>query len=179
MDNVQAPTGNPRGSVYARVPVRAYIGLGSNLGDPAAQVRRALAALNEIPASHCVARSGLYRSAPLGSADQPDYINAAAALDTRLPAHELLRQLQAIEARQGRVRGPERWAPRTLDLDLLLYGDLMLNEDVLTVPHPGLPLRSFVLYPLRELAPELIVPGRGSLRALIAACPARGLERLE
>ena len=160
--------------------VRAYVGLGSNLGDPAAQVTRALCALDEIPASRCIARSGLYRSAPLGNADQPHYINAVAALDTRLPARELLRHLQAIEGRQGRVRGPERWAPRTLDLDLLLYGESTLNEESLTVPHPGLHQRPFVLYPLRELAPEdLIVPGMGSLRALITACPAQGLERLE
>jgi len=157
---------------------RAYIGLGSNLGDPAAQVRRALDALVSLPDSRLQSHSSLYRSAPLGPADQPDYVNAVAALDTDLDPHTLLHALQAIEAAQGRVRGDQRWGPRTLDLDLLLYGDAVINDAELAVPHPGLPARAFVLYPLMEIAPGLTVPGLGSLQELVARCPRDGLARL-
>ena len=157
---------------------RAYIGLGSNLDDPAAQVRRALDLLVSLPGSRLYSHSSLYRSAPLGPADQPDYVNAVAALDTDLDAHALLHELQAIETEQGRVRGDQRWGPRTLDLDLLLYGDAVINDAELTVPHPGLPVRAFVLYPLMEIAPDLMVPGRGSLQELVARCPRDGLARL-
>lgn len=157
--------------------VRAYIGVGSNL-DPLANVTSALAELDEIPATRCVLRSSLYRSAPMGPTDQPDYINAVAGLDTDLSAPELLRALQEIEARHGRERGPVRWGPRTLDLDLLLYGDRRIDTPELMVPHPGLHERPFVLYPLAEIAAEARVPGRGSLAELLAACPPAGLSRL-
>jgi len=157
---------------------RAYIGLGSNLDDPAAQVRRALDALVRLPDSRLHSHSSLYHSAPLGPADQPDYVNAVAALDTDLDAHALLHALQAIETAQGRVRGDQRWGPRTLDLDLLLYGDAVIDDAELTVPHPGLPVRAFVLYPLMEIVPGLTVPGRGSLQELVARCPRDGLARL-
>lgn len=153
--------------------IRAYVGLGSNLNDPAQQVQAALAALNGIPETRCLRYSSLYRSAPLGQADQPDYINAVAMLNTRLSARQLLTELQAIERIHGRVRGAERWGPRTLDLDLLLYGDIRLESEELTVPHPRLAERSFVLYPLCEIAPDLEIPEFGGLRQLMAACRAR------
>ncbi|HHM04428.1 MAG TPA: 2-amino-4-hydroxy-6-hydroxymethyldihydropteridine diphosphokinase [Gammaproteobacteria bacterium] len=157
---------------------RAYVGLGSNLDNPPARVRSALGALDAIPGTCCVAQSSLYRSTPLGPPGQPDYVNAVAALDTHLSAATLLAELQKIEAQQGRVRGGLRWGPRTLDLDLLLFGEERHDEAFLTVPHPGLPRRNFVLYPLAEIVPELAIPGLGSLRGLIDACPGHGLFRL-
>jgi len=156
--------------------VRAYVGLGSNLNDPRAQLRSALAALDDIPGTCCVACSSLYWSIPLGSMLQPDYLNAVAAVDTQLPAPELLKELHVIEELHGRVRGAERWVPRTLDLDLLLYGNSQLDGDVLTVPHPGLPERNFVLYPLHEIAPQLHIPGAGSLQTLLERCSSLGLR---
>ncbi len=153
--------------------IRAYIGLGSNLNDPVQQVQAALAALSDLPETRCVRHSSLYRSAPLGQSDQPDYINAVAMLDTRLSARQLLTELQAMEHIHGRVRGAERWGPRPLDLDMLLYGDLQLESEELTVPHPRLAERSFVLYPLCEIAPDLEIPGLGGVQQLMAACRAR------
>lgn len=158
--------------------VRAYVGLGSNLNDPGAQIRSALAALDAVPATCCVAYSSLYRSKPLGQAAQPDYLNAVAAVDTHLSAEELLQELHLIEELHGRVRGMERWGPRTLDLDLLLYGDVQVEGDALTVPHPGLPKRNFVLYPLHEIAPRLHIPGAGSLQALLESCSSLGLQTM-
>jgi len=107
---------------------------------------------------------------------QPDYLNAVAAVDTRLTAPELLKELHLIEGLHGRVRGAERWVPRTLDLDLLLYGNSQMAGDVLTVPHPGLPERNFVLYPLHEIAPQLHIPGAGSLQTLLERCSSLGLQ---
>jgi 2-amino-4-hydroxy-6-hydroxymethyldihydropteridine diphosphokinase len=158
--------------------VRAYVGLGSNLNDPNAQIHSALAALDAIPATCCVAYSSIYKSKPLGSTAQPDYLNAVAAVDTRLNAAELLRELHLIEEQHGRVRGEERWGPRTLDLDLLLYGDIQVEGDTLTVPHPGLPERNFVLYPLHEIAPQLHIPGAGSVQTLLERCSSLGLQAL-
>ena len=158
--------------------VRAYVGLGSNLNDPMTQIHSALAALDAIPATCCVAYSSLYRSKPLGSAAQPDYLNAVAAVDTRLSAQELLRELHLIEEHHGRERGAERWGPRTLDLDLLLYGDAQVAGESLTVPHPGLPERNFVLYPLHEIAPQLHIPGAGSLQTLLERCSSLGLQAM-
>jgi 2-amino-4-hydroxy-6-hydroxymethyldihydropteridine diphosphokinase len=164
----------------ADAAVHAYIGLGSNLHDPIQQVTRAFAALAVLPASRCLVRSSLYRSRPLDDAAQPDYINAVALLETRLPATELLQALLAIEERQGRTRRPgERWAPRTLDLDLLLYGEQRHSDARLTVPHPELVRRDFVLYPMFEIDPDLIIPGAGRLRDCLQRCPQRGLQRLE
>ncbi|HFC54224.1 MAG TPA: 2-amino-4-hydroxy-6-hydroxymethyldihydropteridine diphosphokinase [Gammaproteobacteria bacterium] len=153
-------------------PVRAYVGLGSNLQDPVRQVRCALLALKQLPGTRVVASSSLYRSPPLGDKPQPDYINAVAALDTVLEPHRLLDELQALERRQGRRRGGERWGPRTLDLDLLLYGDLRINTRRLTVPHPGLVERAFVLYPLHEIAPDLHLGAAGPLADLVSGEPA-------
>jgi 2-amino-4-hydroxy-6-hydroxymethyldihydropteridine diphosphokinase len=156
--------------------IRAYVGLGSNMNDPRSQLRNALAALDAIPGTCCVAYSSLFWSKPLGTVPQPDYLNAVAAVDTQLSAPELLKELHLIEELHGRVRGAERWVPRTLDLDLLLYGDSQLEGDVLTVPHPGLPERNFVLYPLHEIAPKLHIPGAGSLQALLERCSSLGLQ---
>ena len=161
--------------------VSAFIGLGSNLDDPRRQVRTALAELAELPASRVSAVSSLYRSAPLQGADvpqgQPDYINAVARLESALTAEALLDALQAIETRHGRMRNAH-WGPRTLDLDILLYGDMRIDTPRLRVPHPGLAERNFVLQPLAEIAPDLDIPGLGPLRELLARCPRTELERL-
>jgi len=159
-------------------PAIAYIGLGSNLSDPARQVRTALETLSISPDVKLLRKSGLYRSPPMGPADQPDYVNAVAQLETRLSPHDLLDLLQGIERQQGRVRG-ERWGPRTLDLDLLLYADRRIADERLSVPHPGLAHRAFVLYPLREIAPGLEIPGLGPLSGLLEQCPQEGLEPYE
>jgi 2-amino-4-hydroxy-6-hydroxymethyldihydropteridine diphosphokinase len=161
-----------------RAPVIAYIGIGSNLQDPLAQVGRALQELEGLPRSGCTRASGLYRSPPMGPPSQPDYINAVAELKTRLAPQDLLWGLQAIEHRHGRRRGVGRWGPRTLDLDLLLYGELMLESEGLIIPHPGLAGRNFVLYPLLELGGDIAVPGHGPVARLTAACPRGALVRL-
>jgi 2-amino-4-hydroxy-6-hydroxymethyldihydropteridine diphosphokinase len=154
--------------------VVAYVGLGSNLNGPVDQVTCALDELGEIPDSCCFACSRLYSSKPMGSLDQPDYVNAVAGLSTRLEAYALLEHLQRIEAVHGRIR-QEHWGPRTLDLDLLLYGEQVIDTATLKVPHPGLHLRAFVLYPLREIAPAALhVPGRGILNRLVEQCPEPG-----
>ncbi|MBA1277070.1 2-amino-4-hydroxy-6-hydroxymethyldihydropteridine diphosphokinase [Stutzerimonas stutzeri] len=159
---------------------RVYIGLGSNLAEPREQLRGALRALADVPSSRLVAVSSLYASDPLGPPDQPRYNNAVAALDTSLAPLDLLDALQAIEKAQGRERKAERWGPRTLDLDILLFGDRLLNEPRLTVPHYHLHARAFVLYPLAEIAPQhQQLPDGRNLADLLAACPFEGLERLD
>ncbi len=159
-------------------PLLAYIGLGANLGDAADTVRTAIEGLNRMPASRVLAVSSLYRSAPI-EADGPDFINAVAALQTTLTAYELLAQLQALEAEFGRER-PYQNAPRTLDLDLLLYGDRQIATDDLTVPHARLHQRAFVLLPLAELAGErYVVPGRGSIESLLPDVASQSITRLE
>lgn len=161
----------------ANEPITAYIGLGSNLEDPAAQLLSARDAIAAVAGVEELAMSSLYRSAPMGPADQPDYVNAVMAVLTTLPALELLLVLQSIEASHGRVRTGERWGPRTLDLDLLLYGQEWIDSEILTVPHPGIGEREFVLYPLDEIAPgDLPIPGRGTLGELVHSCPDRGIE---
>ena len=159
--------------------VLSYIGLGSNLADPVMQVRQAISAIATLPSSKLQAQSPLYISKPMGPSDQPDYINAVVALETTLTPLELLDAMQSIEQVQGRVREGQRWGPRTLDLDILLYGQEVINQLRLQVPHPGLTERSFVLYPLASIAPELVIPNHGSLRDLLANCPDDGLERLD
>ncbi|WEK31751.1 MAG: 2-amino-4-hydroxy-6-hydroxymethyldihydropteridine diphosphokinase [Candidatus Pseudomonas phytovorans] len=156
---------------------RAYVGLGSNLDAPAEQLRSALQALDQVQATRLVAASALYTSDSL-LPGQPRYTNAVAALDTRLAPLALLDALQAIENDQGRVR-KERWGPRTLDLDILLFGDQVLEEPRLTVPHYHMHARPFVLYPLAELVPDgfLLADGR-ALAQLLDDCPFVGLERL-
>lgn len=146
--------------------VRAYVGLGSNLGRPHTQIARASAALEGLRSTRTVAVSSLYRSAPMGPSDQPDYLNAVAAIETALAPYDLLGALQQIEQGQGRVRA-ERWGPRTIDLDILLYGDRLIAEPGLRVPHAGLLQRAFVLVPLLEIAPDLVLPAGGPLRAQV------------
>ena len=136
----------------------AYIGLGSNLSDPALQVRKAITAIKEIPASCIKQVSSLYFSRPMGPQDQPDYINAVLALNTELSAIEVLNALQGIENNAGRVRKDNRWGARILDLDILLFGNDTISTERLTVPHYGLKLREFVLTPLAEIAPNLHLP---------------------
>lgn len=158
--------------------IAAYIGLGSNLADPAKQIAAARAEIATLANVQELAFSSLYQSPPMGPQDQPDYVNAVMAVVTTLPPLDLLRCLQKIEHEQGRVRTGERWGARTLDLDLLLYGDQQIAVPDLIVPHAGLSERSFVLYPLYEIAPQLRVPGKGQLADLVAQCPPAGLKRL-
>lgn len=150
--------------------------MGSNLQDPLTQILRAFAALHDIKDTACLALSGLYRSAAVGPGQQPDYINAVALLHTCLAPLDLLEALQAIEARQLRQR-QERWGPRTLDLDILLYGDMVINEPRLCVPHPRLHLRNFVLAPLSDLAPGFVLPDGNALDELAARSGMDGLQR--
>ncbi|MGF1732029.1 2-amino-4-hydroxy-6-hydroxymethyldihydropteridine diphosphokinase [Photobacterium kasasachensis] len=155
--------------------IRAYIAIGSNLGDPVAQAKKAIAALKEVPEIQVVAESSLYSSTPMGPQDQPDYINAVVAIDTTLSPLDLLDRTQAIELEHGRVRKAERWGPRTLDLDIILYGDLVHNCERLTVPHYGMKVREFVLYPLAEIAPDLILPDQTALQTLLRQVDRNGL----
>ncbi|MGN5519374.1 2-amino-4-hydroxy-6-hydroxymethyldihydropteridine diphosphokinase [Halopseudomonas sp. Lyrl_26] len=155
-----------------------YIALGSNQADPVAQVTRALTALAVLPQTRLLDHSSLYRSAPLGPQDQPAFINAVALLETELEPESLLDALQAIELQAGRVRKAERWGPRVLDLDILLYGDRQIDTPRLQVPHYHMHARSFVLYPLAELTADLIMPDGTPLQSLLQHCPDTGLERL-
>ncbi len=136
----------------------AYIAIGSNLASPLDQVNAAIAALGSIPESRTVAVSGFYRTPPLGPQDQPDYLNAALALETALAPEALLDHTQRIELQQGRVRKAERWGPRTLDLDIMLFGDNVIRTPRLTVPHYDMHNRGFMLWPLAEIAPDLRFP---------------------
>ena len=156
----------------------AYVALGSNLSDPARQVERAIAALAALQGVRLVARSSLWKSRPLGPEDQPDFINAAAGLLAILTPQQLLASLKEIEHRLGRTVPVVRWGPRVIDLDLLQFGDRVIAEPGLTLPHPGLPERNFVLYPLAEIAAELWVPGHGRVRTLQRRSADDGLERL-
>jgi 2-amino-4-hydroxy-6-hydroxymethyldihydropteridine diphosphokinase len=157
--------------------VIAYIGLGSNLQNPVEQIQSARTAIAALAHTRAQDFSSLYQSLPMGPQDQPDYVNAVMAVVTNLSPIELLRSLQAIENSSGRVRG-ERWGARTLDLDILLYGELVLDLPDLIVPHAGLTERAFVLYPLYEIAPHLIIPNKGKLVDLLTNCPLAGLKRL-
>ena len=158
---------------------RAYVGLGSNLDDPIVQVRRGIEHLHTLPMTRCLRASSLYRTLPWGRLDQPAFINAVAELDTTLTAKALLDGLLSIEVVAGRVRDGERWGPRVLDLDLLLYGDDVVELPGLSVPHPHLQERVFVLLPLAQLAPTLEVPGRGRVSELLARTDNSGCERLD
>jgi 2-amino-4-hydroxy-6-hydroxymethyldihydropteridine diphosphokinase len=158
--------------------VAAHVGIGSNLDDPERQVRRAIGALASIPETRFVRASRLFRTAPWGRADQPAFVNAAAELATRLAPRALLDALLAIERAQGRHRDGTRWGPRTLDLDVLLYGDAVIDEAGLAIPHPHLAERAFVLLPLADLDPALHVPGRGRISELVRGVDANGVEPL-
>ena len=156
----------------------AYIGLGSNLANPRAQVAQACTELAELPRSTLLACSPLYSSTAVGPGEQPDYVNAVALLETELTPLALLDALQVIEQSHRRVR-IEHWGPRTLDLDILLLDQQKIDSERLKVPHPYLTQRNFVLYPLADIAPELLLPDGKSLQELIAQCPRDGLVRLE
>ncbi|HVN41732.1 MAG TPA: 2-amino-4-hydroxy-6-hydroxymethyldihydropteridine diphosphokinase [Steroidobacteraceae bacterium] len=158
--------------------VPAYVGLGSNLDDPVLQVERGFEALAGLPECRFVMRSPSYRSAPLGPVEQPDFVNAVAGLLTRLAPPALLAELKALESRLGRASPAVRWGPRRIDLDLLLHGDSVCTGADLTLPHPGLAERAFVLVPLADIAPEIYVPGLGRVRALAARTDAAKLARL-
>ena len=152
--------------------IRAYVALGSNLGNPVHTLEDAIDAMAALRGSLLKAISSLYRTAPVGLKHQPDFINAVVAIDTRLSPHDLLAELFALEARFGRIREPGsvRNAPRTLDLDLLLHGETVQDNPELTLPHPRMHERAFVLAPLAEIAPNLVIPGRGPVADLLAAC---------
>jgi 2-amino-4-hydroxy-6-hydroxymethyldihydropteridine diphosphokinase len=155
----------------------AFIGLGSNLADPVAQVSHALEALGHLPQTRVIRHSALYRSAPVGYLDQPDFINAVAQVETELAPRALLDALLALEQDNGRTREFSN-APRTLDLDVLLYDDLQHHEHGLTVPHPQMHLRAFVLQPLLEIAPDCLIPGVGLAADAASLCSGQKLERL-
>jgi 2-amino-4-hydroxy-6-hydroxymethyldihydropteridine diphosphokinase len=157
----------------------AYIGLGSNLEQPERQIREALDLLDRVPGTRLVARSSLYRSAPLGGIEQPDFVNAVAGALTILQPVDLLAALQDIERQRGRERDGTRWGPRVVDLDLLVYGGRTIDEPELTVPHPGIAMRNFVLLPLGEIAPELVIPGLGRVASLTVDTHEPDISRIE
>ena len=156
----------------------AYVGLGSNLQEPERQLEDAFELLAGILRTRLIKKSSLYRSAPFGGVEQPDFVNAAAALMTRLSAAELLIELQRIENERGRERGDVQWGPRVLDLDLLVYSNQKINDHDLIVPHPGIGERNFVLLPLGEVAPGLIIPGLGHIERLHVSFSEPAISRI-
>ena len=161
-------------------PVRAFIGMGANLGDVETTLAEAIWALDGLPQTSVRQQSPWFRSPPWGRSDQPDFTNGVVELQTRLAASELMQRLLEIEERFGRVRrADDRWGPRTLDLDLLVYGDELIDAPDLQVPHPGLHERAFVLLPLSRIAPALEIPGRGRVDALLAQVDCTGLRELD
>lgn len=158
--------------------IPAYVALGSNLDDPPSQVALAFEALGSLPETRLVLRSPLYRSRPMGPVEQPDFVNAAAGLLTRLEPLALLRALKQLETRLGRAAPIVRWGPRRIDLDLLVHGESRIATDELRLPHPGIAERAFVLAPLADIAPELVVPEAGRVRTLLRAADAASLERI-
>ena len=158
--------------------IRVYIGIGSNLDNPVAQVLEAVEELEMIPDTILAERSSLYLGKPMGPEDQPDYVNAVAAMDTLLSAAELHEALIRIEDLQGRTREGDKWGPRIIDLDLLMYGNHSIDTATLTVPHPGMHERDFVIIPLEEVAGNLKIPGRGHLYSLINKCKSHSLKKL-
>jgi 2-amino-4-hydroxy-6-hydroxymethyldihydropteridine diphosphokinase len=156
----------------------AYVALGSNLAGPRRQVEAAFAALTTLRDTRLVSRSSLWRTAPMGPQDQPPFVNAVAGLLTQLETRELLAEVKSLERRMGRTEPAVRWGPRVIDLDLLVVGDERREEAGLTIPHPGLPARNFVLYPLSEIAAELEVPGLGRVSRLRERVSPEGIEPL-
>jgi 2-amino-4-hydroxy-6-hydroxymethyldihydropteridine diphosphokinase len=162
-----------------KIWIPACVGIGSNLDNPVAQVRQAIAALEKIDATRLIAASSLYRNPPMGPIEQPDYINAAATLLTRLAPRDLLARLQDLERRQGREqKSRQRWGPRRLDLDILTYGHRTISEQTLQIPHPGISERNFVLLPLLEIVPQLHIPNLGLVRKLVLGVDASTLEKI-
>ena len=166
---------------YDRVVIRehAFIALGSNLGDSRAILDSAIHAISMLPATKLSEFSSIYNSSPLSDCSQPDYLNAVIKIETALEPLELLDHLMSIEREHGRVRGPQRWAARTLDLDILLYGSLEIQTEKLWLPHREMHNRDFVLVPLAEIAAGITIPGRGSIGTLLDKCPQRGLVRVQ
>ncbi|HET8555444.1 MAG TPA: 2-amino-4-hydroxy-6-hydroxymethyldihydropteridine diphosphokinase [Rhodanobacteraceae bacterium] len=158
--------------------VQAYVALGANLGDPQAQVRAAMRALDTLAQTRVTARSPLYLTPPWGVTAQPAFVNAVAGIETALSAHALLAALQTLESRAGRTRDGQRWGPRVLDLDLLLYEDAQYQDEQLAIPHPRLAERAFVLLPLADIAATLEIPGHGRVIDLLARVDTRGCQRL-
>ena len=158
---------------------KVYLGLGANLNDPVAQLKQAITALENVPGTKSHRCSALYASKPMGPQDQPDYVNAVMEIECQLSPHALLDATQAIELQLGRVRKAERWGPRTLDIDIILFAHERIDDARLTVPHYGMKEREFVLYPLHELAPDLVLPDGSSLSSLITQVPRNGLEQLQ
>jgi 2-amino-4-hydroxy-6-hydroxymethyldihydropteridine diphosphokinase len=156
----------------------AYVGVGSNLEDPRAQVLRALARLEQLPLTRVELTSPLYRSKPMGPIAQPDFVNAVAGLLTQLEAPALFAELRALEAALGRPASHERWGPRVIDLDLLSYARERRTGPDLVLPHPGIPERNFVLYPLADIAPDLDLPGLGRVAGLAERVATEGISRL-
>lgn len=157
---------------------QVYIGLGSNQGDAIANVCRAIEELGGLNSIQLVRCSSLYRSAPVGYLDQPDFVNAVCHASTSLSAEELLETLQQMEHKAGRRRDGVRWGPRVLDLDLLLYANVVLESETLVIPHPRMHERAFVLYPLQEISPGLRIPGHGTIKELVASCKDQDCNRL-
>lgn len=157
----------------------AYVGIGSNLGDSRERVQRAFQALGGLPDTRLVARSTLFVTPAFGPVAQPDFVNAVAGLLTRQALLPFFEALRALEAALGRTPPRQRWGPREIDLDLLVFGGVRHADERLTVPHPGIAERDFVLHPLREVAPELQVPGVGRVRELAGAVVDRGVRRLD
>lgn len=156
----------------------AYVAIGANLDDPLARVAESFGHLAALRSTTLVARSRLYRSSPLGPQDQPDFVNACAGLLTQLSAPELLTELKNLEQMLGRGAAVVRWGPRRIDFDLLVFGGERIQTETLTVPHPGVTVRNFVLYPLLDIAPDLVVPGHGRVRELASRVSADGLSAL-
>ncbi|MCP4042574.1 MAG: 2-amino-4-hydroxy-6-hydroxymethyldihydropteridine diphosphokinase [Gammaproteobacteria bacterium] len=163
----------------SQLPVRVYVGLGGNLDGPVRRVREACEQLAGLRDTLMVACSPLYRNPPLDSSAQPDFVNGVVALETLAAPHRLLADLHGIEKAQGRVRKGKRWGARTLDLDLLLYGGEVIKDERLEVPHPGIADRSFVVFPLYTIAPELEVPGKGRLADMVSVLSDRHLIPVE
>lgn len=163
--------------VKPRARCRAFIGLGANLGDPVVQLTRGLEEVAALPGTRLVARSSLYRSAPVGVGPQPEFVNAVAEIETELEPRRLLESLLDIERRHGRVREVPN-SPRTLDLDVLLYEDLVCHEHGLTIPHPRMHERAFVLRPLLEIAPDCMIPGLGPAAGFTAAVAGQAVEKI-
>lgn len=158
--------------------VPTYIALGSNLDDPRSQILNGFARLEQLPRTRLIVRSRLYATKPYGSVPQPDFVNAAAGMLTTLTPRQLLTELKQLEADIGRAQPLVRWGPRLIDFDLLVYGDQRVDETGLVVPHVGIPQRNFVLYPLCDIAPELVIPGFGVARELARRVDPAGLHVL-
>jgi 2-amino-4-hydroxy-6-hydroxymethyldihydropteridine diphosphokinase len=159
-----------------------FVGIGGNLDHPVIHVQRALQDMDAVPETALMKISSMYETAPVGLTDQPVFVNAVAQVATTLSPHEFLRRLHAIEAEHGRLRNSvtgEKNAPRTLDLDILLFDDLQIDERGLTVPHPRMHERAFVLVPLVEIAPEIVIPGKGVAKELLAVLDRSGVALLQ